>query len=188
MTCIAGIRENDRVYIAGDRMGSNGFTYSKYKQNKVFINSDFLFGVCGDYRAMQLLQHKYTPPDRSTRQSDHAYLFKSFTDSVIELFRENNAVNIIDSRTTWGGSLLFAYNSRLYVMHNNFQILEPEKNYYAVGSGEFHAIASLYSTDTMRMRPETRLRKAIVCASEFVLSVDDNIDVLHQDKGADNAG
>jgi len=47
-----------------------------------------------------------------------------------------------------------------------------------------HAEASLYSTDKVIKDPKERIRKAIICASNYVLSVNDKIDIiqLNEDK------
>ena len=58
MTCIVGLNTGEKIMIAADRRGSDGVTYGKF-QSKVFKKDDFIFGVSGSYRVMQLLQYKF---------------------------------------------------------------------------------------------------------------------------------
>ena len=63
-------------------------------------------------------------------------------------------------------------------LQENFQILENAKGYDECGSGGYHAISSLYSTEGLNITPQDRLRKAIECANEFVMSVDNKINMV----------
>jgi len=178
MTCITGIKTKDNVFIAGDRMGSNGLTHLQTKEPKIFKNGDFLFGVCGSYRVMQLLKYKFKPPRIGREQTISEYLYIDFVDSVIKLLSENNATHKKDAMHKFDGSFLFAFDNELYQMESNFQILCDVRDYNSSGSGCYHAMASLYSTDGLKLDPKERLKKAIICASDFVISVDDKIDIL----------
>jgi len=177
MTCIVGINTGKKIIIAGDRMGSNGYTYGKF-QSKVFEKDGFIFGVCGCYRVMQLLQYKFIAPTRFVDQSIENYFFTSFTDSIIDLIRNNNCAVKKDNIDSMEAGLLVGYEGRLFEMGGNFQLLEDKRGYAACGSGSYHALASLYSTQDLDVEHEDRLKKAIVCASEFVLSVDNEIDMV----------
>lgn len=177
MTCIVGLNTGEKIFIAGDRMGSDSFTYGEY-QSKVFKKDDFIFGVSGSYRVMQLLQYKFSAPKRFKDQTIDEYIFTSFTDYIIDLMRNNNCATRTDNIDSMDGQFLIGYENNLFKMYGNFQILENKKGYDACGSGTNHALASLYSTDGLNISHEDRLKKSIVCASEFVLSVDNEIDVI----------
>jgi len=178
MTCIVGINTGSKIIIAGDRIGSDGFTYGQYDK-KVFKKDDFIFGVYGSYRVMQLIKHKFAIPKMKVGQTADDYLFNDFTDAFIELIRNNNCAVKKDNIDTMGeAGIIFGFKDKLYTMDNNFQILSNSKGYEASGSGRYHAIASLYSTQDLNIIAEDRLKKAIICASEFVLSVDSNVDMV----------
>lgn len=177
MTCIAGINTGSKIIIAGDNMGSNGFTYGQYG-SKVFKKDGFIFGVSGDYRVMRLLKHKLKIPKRYVGQDIDDYIYNDFTDSVINLLINNNAAIKKDDKSQMEASFLFGYENKLMQMQGNFQILENAKGYDECGSGGFHAISSLYSTEGLNITPQDRLKKAIECANEFVMSVDNKIDMV----------
>lgn len=177
MTCIAGINTGSKIIIAGDRMGSNGFTYGQYHE-KVFKKDDFIFGVCDCYRVMQLIKYKFAIPKMKVGQTVDDYLYNDFTDSFIQLIRNNNCAVKKDNIDIMEAGVMFGYKDKLYTMEGNFQILSNNKGYDSRGSGCYHAIASLYSTQDLNITAEDRLKKAIVCASEFVLSVDSTVDMV----------
>lgn len=177
MTCIVGINTGKKIIIAGDNMGSNGFTYGQYG-SKVFEKDGFIFGICGDYRVMKLIKHKLVIPNRYIGQDVEDYLYNTFTDSIMALLRNNNATVKNHEQFKMEADLLFGYENKLMQMQGNFQILENAKGYDECGSGGYHAIASLYSTEGLNIDPEERLKKAIECANEFVVSVDNKVDMV----------
>jgi len=177
MTCIVGINTGSKIIIASDRMASNGFTYGQYSE-KVFKKDDFIFGICGTPRIAQLIKHKFAIPKMKVGQIVDDYLYNDFTDSFIELIRDNNCAVKKDNVDIMDAGVMFGFKDKLYTMEGNFQILSNNKGYDASGSGCYHAIASLYSTQDLNITAEDRLKKAIVCASEFVLSVDSTVDMV----------
>lgn len=179
MTCIVGINTGKKIIIAGDGMGSNGFIYLQDKKPKVFKKENFIFGVCGSYRVIQVLANKFVAPKRFVDQSTDDYVYTTLVDYFIKLFDDNGCLELKDGKKSLEGSaFLFGYEKELYQLHSTFQINVNNKNYDECGSGGYHAIASLYSTEGLNISPEDRLRKAIECANEFVISVDNKVDMV----------
>lgn len=178
MTCIVGLNTGKKIIIAGDGMGSDGFTYGQDKRPKVFKRDDFIFGVCGSYRVMQLLEHKFVVPARKIGQTTENFIYTTFVENVFSCLDNNNALSLKDGAKEFSGSFLFGYEKELYHMFCNFQINVSVRNFDAAGSGNFHAMASLYSTEGLNISPEDRLKKAIECANEFVVSVDNKVDMV----------
>ena len=143
MTCIVGINTGSKIIIAGDRMGSDGFTYGKYHE-KVFAKDGFIFGVCGSYRVMQLIKHKFVIPKMNVGQAVDDYIYNDFTDGFISLIRQNNCAIKKDNIDSMEADLLFGFKDKLYGMYANFQILSNSRGYDATGQGRYHAMSSLY--------------------------------------------
>ena len=159
-------------------MASNGWTQRQSNRSKVFKKENFIFGVCGSPRVSQLLRYKLTIPKRHIGQTLEDYIYTSFTDEVIKVLDQNNALQLKDGLRTFYGSFLFGFENKLYTMWDNFQSLDDVRGYDSAGSGEYHAMASLYSTEGLNITPENRLKKAIECANEFVISVDNKVDMV----------
>lgn len=185
MTCIVGINTGSKIIIAGDRFLGDGFTCGKYHE-KVFAKDGFIFGVAGSPRVHQLIKHKFVIPKMNVGQEVDNYIYNDFTDAFIRLIRENNCAIQKDNIHSMDSHLLFGFKDKLYQMESNFQILSNCRGYDAIGSGCYHAMSSLYSTNDLNIVPEDRLKKAIICASEFVVSVDSNIDFVELSHSLNN--
>lgn len=179
MTCIVGIKTKTNVYIGGDTLGSNGFTGGSYVKSKVFKKGKFLFGGCGSYRILQLLEFELTIPKIYVDEKTDDYLYSRFVDAVRSCIKSGGALKLKDGVEEMANcAFLFAYDNRLFTMQGNFSILESTNDYSVTGSGSYHAEASLYSTQDVIKDPIKRIKKAIICASNYVLSVNDKIDII----------
>ncbi len=179
MTCIVGIKTKDNVFIGGDTLGSNTFTGGSYVKPKVFKKGKFLFGGCGSYRILQLLEFELTIPKIYVDEKTDDYLYSRFVDAVRSCVKSGGALKLNDSVERMANCIfLFAYDNRLFTMQENFSILESTNDYDATGSGGYHAEASLYSTQGIIEDPKERIKKAIICASNYVLSVNDKINIV----------
>lgn len=182
MTCIIGIKEFDvdgnvkRLLLAGDSFGGDGSTGSKFLRPKVFIKGDFVIGVCGSYRVMQLLEFALKVPERSTSQGKDSYLYCDFVEAVRSCLINGGCTKVRDNGILSfpAADFIFGYEKHLYIMQDDFSILEPETSYYSIGTGSKHASASLYTTGKLDMPVEERISEAFECSSYFVPSVNNS--------------
>lgn len=176
MTCIVAVSKGGDVWMAGDLMGSNGFTKRVYKDSKVFVNGDFILGYTDSFRMGQILEYCWSQPPRAEGMTDKQYLHISVIPSMKEVLI-TNGFGSSDGREDIGGNFLIGYNGQIYEMQCNFSILRHEE-FAAVGSGEFHAIGALevlYNSDT---HPEDMVVEAIRVASKYVTSVSEECTVV----------
>lgn len=68
-----------------------------------------------------------------------------------------------------GACLLVGVRGRLFRIESEFQVLEPMAEYAADGSGIYHAMGSLYSTEGKE--PKERITEALKAAEYFVCTV-----------------
>ena len=171
MTCIVAMVGDGKVHMAGDKMGSNGFSRKEYSKPKVFINDGFIFGYTDSYRMGQLLEHHWTPPVRPEGVSDDKYLYKIVVDSFIKLFQDNH-FGRKDGVEVESGEFLFGWKGRLFRHQGCHSILEYD-NFASVGSGCYHAEAALSTMLGMGVScgTEELLSKCIKVASAFIPSV-----------------
>ena len=182
MTVIVGLITKKGVYIGADSLGSNGSTGRAYKNKKIFTRDEFLIGVCGSYRVSQVLQYNLSIPSRTVKQSTDEYLHGTFSTSVRNCLKEHCAAKIAYGVPKMGGDFLFAYEGRLFIMQNDFSILETKTDYHATGSGGGHAEASLYTSQNSKFDAKTRVKLAIECANDFVIGVNNDINIEFQEK------
>ena len=62
MTCIVGIVDKNRVVIGSDSLASTDDYGRERLDKKVFAQGDYIFGVCGSYRAAQILKYNVDYP------------------------------------------------------------------------------------------------------------------------------
>ena len=174
MTCIVGLVDNDKVYMGADTFGSNRFTGRSYKEKKIVKKGDMLIGICGDYKVINYITYEFTPPARTLKEDDRQYIHR-VGKAISTLLGIDN--DCLEDSNSIGASMIIGYNGELYLYESNGQVLTASDPYATTGSGSYHAEASLYSTQTTKDKPRTRLKKAIVCASEFVLSVNNEFQI-----------
>lgn len=165
MTCVVGIVKDGKVYIGADSLGSNGFTKEVRKESKVFENGDFLIGGTSSFRMLNLLQWKFNPPTAKDGDDLHRFMCTDFVDGVRDLFKDNGYC--VGGKDWESGEFLVGVKGRLFKMGGDFQVAEYD--YTACGSGEYHALGSLYTAK--RKSPKKDIIKALECSENFVVSV-----------------
>jgi ATP-dependent protease HslVU (ClpYQ) peptidase subunit len=175
MTCIVGLVDKGKVYMAADTFGSNTFTGRAYREKKIIKKTNLLLGICGDYKVINLITHELVPPRPFENENDREYIHR-LGKTISKLVGIDASCTKEDAGEI-GASMIIGYNGQIYLYECNGQILTPADAYATTGSGSYHAEASLYSTEGTKEKPRSRLRKAIVCASSFVLSVNSEIQI-----------
>lgn len=166
MTCIVGLKDNGKVYLGGDSLGSNTYNKTVRADQKIFIKNDMIFGFTSSYRMGQILRYSFVPPKRLLEDDDDMkYLVDKFIPTLIHCYddrgfltkRENVAI---------GGTFLLGYKNRLFKIEGDFQVGESDSDFSACGCGEDFALGSLYSTKNMT-DVNARINVALNAAAEF---------------------
>ncbi|UZV41304.1 putative nucleophile aminohydrolase [Vibrio phage vB_VpaM_R16F] len=186
MTCITGMVRNGHVYMAGDLMGSNGFTGKVYPDSKVFVNGDFIIGYTSSFRMGQILEWNWNQPLRQEGISDREYMQLNVVESLRETFAAFG-YGVKDGLEDIGGNFLIGYKDKLYEMQNNFSLLSIE-DFAAVGSGSYHAEAILHVLyENEEIHPFEIMETAIGTAAHFTQSVSRECTVFSTDEEANEA-
>lgn len=169
MTCIVGLVDKGNVYMGGDSAGVAGLSLSIRADEKVFINGPFLMGFTSSFRMGQLLRYKFDPPKQTVGQDDMKYMVTDFIDSVRACFADNGFGSMSAGTNNSGGTFMVGYNSKLYVVHSDFQVGIPTHQYGAVGCGSDLALGALHASQSKK--PDERIEMALTAASEFSAGV-----------------
>ena len=86
MTCIVALVKEGNIWMAGDLMGSNGFTKKTYPDPKVFVNGDFVIGYTSSFRMGQILEYNWEQPPRMEGLTDRQYLQLDVIESMRACF------------------------------------------------------------------------------------------------------
>jgi ATP-dependent protease HslVU (ClpYQ) peptidase subunit len=174
MTCIAGLTEGGRVYIAGDSAGSNDWHQLTLRlDKKVFRREELnmIFGCCGSYRMTQLLHHAFAPPLPAPEEEDlEHYMATTFIDAVRSCFAEGGFAKKKQEREK-GGFFLVGLRGRLFRVESDYQVGESLDGYAAIGSGGNIALGALFVTRHLDLSPEKRLTLALEAAQHHITSV-----------------
>lgn len=175
MTCIVGLKKDDKIYIGGDTLGSNLYSKTVRMDDKVFIKDDMIFGFTSSYRMGQILRYSFTAPERSVKViDDMTYLVNDFIPALINCYSKFHWLTK-EKDVASGGTFLLGYKKRLFAIYNDFQVAESIDDYCSCGCGEDFALGSMYSTEQSSLTPEDRITKAIEAATKFSCGVGGNI-------------
>lgn len=184
MTCICGMVRNNHVYMAGDLMGSNGFTGKVYPDSKVFVNGEFIIGYTSSFRMGQILEWNWQQPLRQEGISDREYMQLNVVESLRETFAAFG-YGVKSGLEDIGGNFLIGYHGKLYEMQDNFSLLSVE-DFAAVGSGQYHAEAILHLLHQEQdLHPFYIMQTAIGTAAHFTQSVSHECTVYSSDENAE---
>jgi ATP-dependent protease HslVU (ClpYQ) peptidase subunit len=175
MTCCVVYKEDNKIYLAGDKQGSNGNTKRRYKHPKVFKNGKFHFGYTTSFRLGQLLEHHWEAPEKRPSQTEDTYIFVSVLNSIKRLFKEDD----FDKDGNCGGTFIMVYNNRMFVIYSDYQFVEID-DFAAIGCGEDEAEAVLYTLDMIdnNLNPEDKLKLAIEVSSFRKCGISSECDII----------
>lgn len=156
MTCIIAYANGEKSFIAGDKLGSNGFTKSVMAEPKIFekkfikVLSDGVqreeqtisLGGTTSFRMLQLLDHKLQLPVQEKETTFIQYLVSSVIPEIRKLFKEEWGSRD-SSQEVGGGQFILLHNHVIYEVQEDFSVLQPRTNITSVGSGTYHAIAAM---------------------------------------------
>lgn len=164
MTCIAGLVKDGIVYLGGDSAGVNDWDLTVRKDQKIFINGEFLIGFSSSFRMGQLLQYKFDPPIRHNDMDIFRFMVSIFVERIRACFHDGGYQKRIEEREI-GGQFLIGYAGRLFHIDSDYQVGEAIDNMLAIGCGANVAIGALYVL--RNMNPIERIERALEAAERF---------------------
>lgn len=168
MTCIAGIADNGKVYLAGDSAGVGGLTLDIRSDRKVCRNGEFVFGFTTSFRMGQLIQYSFRPPRRYGDIDVMAYMVTDFVDALRNCLKTGGYARK-DLEAEQAGTFLVGYQGRLFNIEGDYQVGESACGYHAVGCGESFAKGALFAT--VGGSPMDRLALALKAAESHSAGV-----------------
>ncbi len=182
MTCIAGLAKEGKVYIASDSLGSGNGVKQVYATPKLVVlevfekkdlsltKIDLGIGYTSSYRMGDILRYNFTPPAIEQEEDENEYLVKDFIPELIKCFDEHSFAKTKEG-TKSGGNFLVGLRGRLFMVQDDFSVLEPECNYTSVGSGQEFALGAMYAYERSSADPIKSVTGAIRAARSFSTTV-----------------
>lgn len=176
MTCIVGIVDKIKeiVYIGGDSASVIPGTASRrfITKEKVFKKDKLLFGFCGSFRALQLVQYELevSDVDLAVNRLDgdiFKYLITDLVPKIQKLLEKHEVLKRTAEEDIRGYLFLIGYKDKLFRVDVDFQVMEYQDDYDSVGSGSKYAFGSLHATKFFKLKSENRITMALQAASYF---------------------
>lgn len=183
MTCIIALRDKETgtVYLAGDKLGSNGSTKAVYKDPKVFQIGHFCFGYTSSFYMGQLLKYHWKQPCKTMHQDEDGYIFKDVVQSLKKVFKDNNFGHEQNGHEPDFGQFIMVYKGRIFEVQGNMSLLETD-NLSSVGCGKSHALGAVEAlvNNTNIPAPDI-LKESMKIVSKFSCGVSEECDVIKCD-------
>lgn len=173
MTVIVGSidRENELMWIGSDALLSGDDDTYVSRNDKVFEKGAFLLGHTGSLRANQLIRYGSGMPrlTAARRKDIMEFMCNHVVRHMIDILNEGGWGNSDNGYLETDDNFMVMVGGRLFIVWSDFQVFEPEQDFFAIGSGARIALGSMVASESME--EEDRIDLAIEAASVFSGSV-----------------
>ena len=182
MTCIAAIADGETVWMGGDRASCRGDSIDANAGPKVFIKEGIIFGVTGDARVLQVVQHGLMVPpigDESIEQ----YIAIKFINELRRCAVHYGFMAGDGGSDKMDGRIMLGMSGSLFVISEWFAFTQVANGYEAIGCGENVARGVLYVMKGLNPEyhindPSETIRTALSAAERHCSGVRDPFDIL----------
>ena len=185
MTVIVGVTTPRHSFIASDTLAFENSHRCK-AQEKIIKKGKLLVGACGSYAVINCIQHHFNPPKKHKNYSDTDYLFKQIYISLRNALVKFDLITSSEGKQTIDGSILIVYEGKIYVIQEDFSMLEIKDTLYIIGSGSEYTFGAYKALDIHKdsfVVPD-RIRESIRIAAQFCPSINADVSILsyrHED-------
>lgn len=147
MTCIVGVVGKDgSILVGGDSAGVYGIDILVRADKKVFKKGRFIFGFCGSFREMQVINHAFRIPKPPTKpDKDHQYMVAKFVPKMRDALKKAGALKETRGVHEMESKAIVGFRGKLYIIEQDFQVGVCAQSYAAAGCGESYAMGALYA-------------------------------------------
>jgi ATP-dependent protease HslVU (ClpYQ) peptidase subunit len=154
MTTIIGVQYEDSCVIASDsRVAEGGKVYTHPEMVKAVERGSYIIGGAGDYRALQVVLHGWSPPLVTAKAKTNLYEF------VINKVAPSLKATLQEAGIDFGKSsdsddkfelqLIIGINGVLFEIDSDFAVAMNDNNFYGIGSGGDFALGALHAGATI---------------------------------------
>lgn len=171
MTVLVGITNGKNVYIGADRAASDESTVITMYRPKVHVTNKWIYAYAGSVGTGQLIEFVNFPT-----QDKKADVYKTIRLEIVKQLKQLIADHGDDGDDN-GAEFLIGVNGRLFEFSSSdWGIVEVTET--AGGSGNQIALGSLYTTYTLDMDIEDRIKMALEAAIEYSPTCQGPVDIL----------
>jgi ATP-dependent protease HslVU (ClpYQ) peptidase subunit len=172
MTCIAVVRHEDKVYMAGDRGASDDGTILALDAPKVWKIGPYLIGYAGAMDG-ERIRYNFKPSIPVGKDIDK-FMQTKFVKELREFYNEF----WVDTSKEGDLGLIIAVRGQIYEHSSaDMSLSKYNLDYLAMGSGAEYAYGYLFATDKQK-NPRNRVMGAVHAAIKFSPSCMGPVDVV----------
>jgi ATP-dependent protease HslVU (ClpYQ) peptidase subunit len=173
MTCIVGLKANNKVYIAGERGASDDDSIMHLARPKINRFGPYVVGFAGTLEG-QRLQYSFNPPKPHEDEDLDTFMHTAFLKYLREFYDEWWVDTAKDAEL----SMLIGIKDRLYEhTASDMSLSEFSIPYCSVGSGSPFALGFMYASQSFDS-PEKVIEGAVKSAIKFSPTCSGTIDIL----------
>ena len=189
MTCLVSYIDDSsnnnsdkKIWMGGDTCVSmNSGTKRTISSPKIMKLKDvegeheYLLGVCGDPRCIDLLRYSLEIPRRLPGDSEDIkrFIHTKFVGEIIDCMKRGLYSTNINNAEEMGSYILICTDTGdTFCIESNYQVITTTDMYYAAGSGAKIALGSLFTTKDMQgLDAGEKVILAIEAAAEYETTV-----------------
>ena len=177
MSCVVAYAGSDGVWLGADSAGTaQDLSQDLYATPKVFrIYTDdghpIDVGYVGSYRLGQLIKYFLSPRSPNEGESDEHYLVTGLLPELQSLLRDTGFISQGETGREQGGSLLVGFRRRIYIVQEEFDLLEPLHPYAAIGEGAQVALGAMWVLSRGNIGARELVISALEAAASFCATV-----------------
>ena len=186
MTCIVGIIDGTDVWLGGDRASADADQWTQHPGATPKVlrfnldnNTPALIGYTSSFRMADILWHciregAFSEAWERLDPIDHADVRMWIVGELIPVLQSRyGSAGFQRTRedVRKGGTFLFGLQGRLFLIQDDYAVIESAFGYQAVGCGEKTALGSLHTTRRMQMDPVARLNAALAACMDHLAYV-----------------
>jgi ATP-dependent protease HslVU (ClpYQ) peptidase subunit len=167
MTCVVGlIADNGDIVFGADSLVTNDAGGKLVNlDRKIFVKGQILIGYCGAVRHGQIVKHLFDPPALPRIGGNlENYIHRLFIPKLRKCFTKAGIDKLPDI------SLLVGVRGRLFVLEEDYSVVEAPDAFAAIGHGADYALGVLYATKVGK-KDTPRITQALEASAHFCNSV-----------------
>lgn len=146
MTCIVGYIEQveggKKIWMGADSAGVSGWSVTICQTPKVFLKGAFILAYTHSFRMGQLLHYGLEIPEHPEEMSVDVNIHTLFVEAVRKCLKDGGNSKV-DNNHESGCGFLVGYRGRLFLVQDDFAVIESQTPFEAMGSGQSYALGAL---------------------------------------------
>lgn len=171
MTCIVAVADGRQVWMGADsEWSSTDASCGALSWPKIAIMGDYLIGMSGLLRTMNLVYHSFLPPPPPRARRDlMTFMVNEFVPQLKAVVEPTAPAAEGRRRGEMDNDMLVGIGGSIYYVDSDFAVIREPLDYSACGSGRHVALGSLGSS--VKLKPRKRLELALKLAERHAQGV-----------------